>query len=86
MAEKLGGSTWNIPNNGKVVDSDWTDDIDKQFAIYGGDETREGEYISPNSIKKETAAEIKSFQEKLTLNTALSSLKKFREKELEKAA
>lgn len=49
MAEKLGGSTWNIPNNGKVVDSDWKDDIDKQFALYGS-EKEEKEYISPDKV------------------------------------
>ena len=49
MAEKLGGSAYNIPNNGKVVDSDWTDDIDKQFATYGN-EKEEREYISPDKV------------------------------------
>lgn len=84
MAEKLGGSTWNIPNNGKVVDSEWRDDVPKEddFELYD----KEKEYISPDNIKKETAAEIKSFQEKVTLKTALSSLERFRKKELSKAA
>ena len=49
MAEKLGGSAWNIPNNGKVVDSDWKDDIDVEFATYGN-EKEEKEYISPDKV------------------------------------
>ena len=49
MAEKLGGSAWNIPNNGKVVDSDWKDDIDVEFATYGS-EKEEKEYISPDKV------------------------------------
>ena len=49
MAEKLGGSAWSIPNNGKVVDSDWKDDIDVEFATYGS-EKEEKEYISPDKV------------------------------------
>ena len=70
-------STFNIPNDGKVEDSDWTDDIDLNFAIYGGSPKKEGEYISPKSVSKESIKEIKSFQERL----AFASLKKFRQKE-----
>lgn len=49
MAEKIGGSAWNIPNNGKVVDSDWKDDVDVEFATYGS-EKEEKEYISPDKV------------------------------------
>ncbi|MBQ3292831.1 hypothetical protein IJG93_00790 [Candidatus Saccharibacteria bacterium] len=80
MAEKLKTGTLNVPN--KVIDSDWRDDIDVDYAIYGDDEKQEGEYISPRSVSKESIKEIKSFQEKL----AFRSLKKFREKEQKKLA
>ena len=48
MAEKLGGSEWSIPNNGKVVDSDWKDDIatDDDFELYD----KEKEYVSPDKV------------------------------------
>lgn len=48
MAEKLGGSAYSIPNNGKVVDSDWTDDVPKEddFELYD----KEKEYISPDKV------------------------------------
>lgn len=84
MAEKLGGSAYNIPGNGKVINSDWRDDVpkDDDFELYD----KEKEYISPDSVKKETAAEIKSFQEKVTLKTALSSYENFRKKELSRVA
>ena len=49
MAEKLGGSTWNIPGEGKVIDSPWEDDIDVEYATYGS-EKEEKEYISPNKV------------------------------------
>ena len=67
--------TLTIPN--EVVDSDWRDDVDVDYAIYGNTEKQEGEYISPDSISKESIKEIKSFQEKL----AFSGLKKFRQRE-----
>ena len=48
-------STFNVPNSGKVEDSDWTDDIDVDFALYGGTEKQEGEYINPDKVvTKET--------------------------------
>lgn len=80
MAEKLKTQTLNIPN--KVVDSEWKDDIDVDYAIYGDNEKAEGEYISPKSVSKESIKEIKNFQTKL----AFSGLKKFRQQELSKAA
>ncbi|MBQ8984955.1 hypothetical protein IJ076_00120 [Candidatus Saccharibacteria bacterium] len=78
MAEKLNTQTLNIPD--QVVDSDWKDDIDVDYAIYGDNEKQEGEYISPKSVSKESLNQIKDFQVKLAFN----GLKKFRKQELEK--
>ena len=80
MAEKLKTQTLNIPD--KVVDSDWKDDVDVDYAIYGNTEKQEGQYVSPKSVSKESIKEIKSFQEKL----AFRSLKAFRQKEQKKLA
>ena len=52
MAETL-----KIPNT--VVDSDWKDDVDVDYAIYGGNEKNEREYIPQAEIKKETIERIK---------------------------
>ena len=51
MAEKL-----NIPK--RVVDSDWKDDVDIDYATYG-DEKAEREYISPTEVSKESISMIK---------------------------
>ena len=75
-------STFNIPAGGKVENSDWKDDIDVDYAIYGDDEKKEGEYISPKSVSKESLKKIKNLQVKL----AFSGLKKFRQKEQALAA
>ena len=72
--------TLTIPN--EVVDSDWKDDVDVEYAIYGNNEKQEGEYISPQNVSKESLNKIKNMQVKL----AFSGLKKFREKELQAAA
>lgn len=49
--------TLTIPT--EVVDSDWRDDIDASFAIYGNSEKAERTYIDPNKvITKETQAKI----------------------------
>ena len=46
-------STFNIPNDGKV------EDIETEFAIYGGSEKKEGEYINPDKVvTKETQRKI----------------------------
>ncbi len=94
MAEKLKNkiSTFNLPDDGKVVDSEWRDDIDTDYAtqedvsqdfeIYGNNEKQEGEYISPKKVSKESLSQIKNFQVKL----AFSGLKKLRTKELKAAA
>lgn len=52
-------STFKVPDDGKVIDSDWKDDIDTEFAIYGGNEKQEGEYINPDKVvTKETQRKI----------------------------
>lgn len=68
-------STLNIPN--EVIDSDWKDDVDVDYAIYGNTEKQEGEFISPESVSKESLNKIKNFQVKL----AFGGLQKFRKKE-----
>lgn len=84
--------TLNIPS--EVVDSDWRDDIDTDYAtrkdvhrdqdfeIYGNNEKQEGEYISPKSISKESLTQIKDFQIKLAMN----GLNRLRKHELAKVA
>lgn len=62
MAEKLKTQTLNIPD--KVVDSNWKDDIDVDYAIYGGSEKKEGQYISPESVDKETQNKINRIKAK----------------------
>lgn len=79
MAETIKTQTLNIPN--KVIDSEWKDDIDVDYAIYGNDEGQEGEYISPKTVSKESIDQIKNFQVKLAWN----GLKRFRKQELAKA-
>lgn len=64
MAEAL-----KIPK--QLVDSDWKDDdVDVEFAkvdyaIYGGSEKKEKEYISPNEVSKESIAKIKKRNQKI---------------------
>ena len=52
MAETL-----KLPNT--VVDSDWKDDVDVDYAIYGGNERQEREYVSQTEISKEKIERIK---------------------------
>ena len=80
MAEKLNTQTLNIPE--KVIDSEWKDDIDVDYAIYGGDETKDGEDISPKKTSQESLNKIKDLQVKL----AWSGLKQFRKQEQAKLA
>lgn len=70
-------STFNVPGNGKVVDSPWQDDIDIDYAIYGDDEKKEGEYISPTKVSKESIKRIKNRQIRL----GFIGLQKFSQKE-----
>ena len=59
MAANKEISTFKVPDDGKVIDSDWKDDIDTEFAIYGGNEKQEGEYINPDkAVTKETQRKI----------------------------
>ena len=67
--------TWKIPGNGKeIIDSAWQDDIDKDFAIYGGNEKGEREYINRNKISKESIKHIKDFQ-RIKQGMGLTALK-----------
>lgn len=75
-------STFKVPDDGKVIDSDWQDDIDVEYAIYGDNEKQEGQYISPKSVSKESIKKIKKLQVELAFN----GIKRFREQELAKAA
>lgn len=53
MAEEL-----NLPT--KVINSEWQDDIDVDYAIYGDNEKTEREYISPEGISKNSIEKIKA--------------------------
>ena len=69
-------STFKVPDDGKVIDSDWKDDIDVDFAIYGGNEKQEGEYINPDKvITKETQRKIDRIKAKKIGVTTLEILK-----------
>ena len=88
MAAKQKTQTLNIPS--EVVDSEWRDDIDadyatredvdleNQFAVY----EKEGEYIDPSKVSKVSIKKIKSFREKI----AFKNFSKFCEQELTKVA
>ncbi len=47
----------NIPN--KTINSNWQDDIDVDYATYGGNDKAEREYISPDKVSKESIKRIK---------------------------
>ena len=49
----------------QIVNSDWKDDIDADYAIYGDSEKDEREYVSPAKVSKESIAKIKSRNQKL---------------------
>lgn len=69
-------STFKVPDDGKVIDSDWKDDIDVNFAIYGGNEKKEGEYINPDKVvTKETQRKIDRIKAKKIGVTTLEILK-----------
>ena len=80
MAESINSKTLNIPS--EVVDSEWKDDIDVDYAIYGDNEEQEGEYISPKHVSRESIKQIKDFQVRLAWN----GLNKFRKREQRKLA
>ncbi|MBR2837115.1 hypothetical protein IKE79_02030 [Candidatus Saccharibacteria bacterium] len=48
--------TIKLPN--KVINSNWRDDIDIDYATYGNDQ-EEAKYISPNKVSKESIKLIK---------------------------
>lgn len=52
MAEKL-----KIPN--QVIDSDWKDDVDVDYAIYGS-ESKERSYVSPEEVSRDSIKRIKA--------------------------
>lgn len=55
MAEKL-----HLPKT-PINNSDWESDVpDADYAIYGGDEKQEMQYISPESVSKESIKRIKA--------------------------
>ena len=54
----MAATTIKLPK--KVHKSNWQDDIDVDYAIYGDDEKREMQYISPNSVSKASINKIKS--------------------------
>lgn len=55
MAEKL-----NIPT--EVIDSEWKDDVDVDYAIYGGSNRGEMEYVSPQNVSKETMKKLEKIK------------------------
>ena len=59
MAETL-----NIPN--KVINSDWKDDIDVDYAIYGGNEKEEMKFISKKDLGKKVMNITKIKNEKIS--------------------
>ena len=69
MAETL-----KLPN--QVINSRWDDDVDVDYAIYGGSKTGEREYISPSEVSKESIDKIKQFQQ-----YSIRSLRKYRKEQ-----
>ena len=54
--------TINLPK--QVVDSDWKDDVDVDYAIYGGNEKEEKSYISPNTISEDAKNKIATIKKR----------------------
>lgn len=44
----------------EVWKSNWKDDVDVDYAIYGDNEKQEAEYIAPNKVSKKSIEKIKS--------------------------
>jgi len=57
MAETL-----KIPT--KLIDSEWRDDVDVDYAIYGGNEKKEREFISPETLSDEARIKIEEIKRK----------------------
>lgn len=55
MAEKL--NTYQIPNEGKVIDVD--------YAIYGGSEKKEREFVSPTEVSEETEKKLEDIKSRI---------------------
>lgn len=58
MAEEL-----KLPK--EVVNENWKDDVDVDYAIYGDNEKEEREYINPTEIDKKKMDAIEAKKEKL---------------------
>ncbi|MBQ9484585.1 hypothetical protein IJU85_00560 [Candidatus Saccharibacteria bacterium] len=54
--------TFKIPT--QVVDSDWKDDIDVDYAIHGGNEKNEREFVSPDKVSDQSIESIKDWRMK----------------------
>ena len=50
--------TIKIPT--EVWESNWKDDVDVDYAIYGDNEKQEAEYIAPDKVSKKSIEKIKS--------------------------
>ena len=50
--------TINLPK--QVINSNWKDDVDVDYAIYGDNEKQEAEYIAPDKISKKSIEKIKA--------------------------
>ena len=50
--------TIKIPT--EVWESNWKDDVDVDYAIYGDNEKQEAEYIAPDKVSKKSIEMIKS--------------------------
>ena len=50
--------TINLPT--EVWKSNWKDDVDVDYAIYGDNEKQEAEYIAPDKVSKKSIEKIKS--------------------------
>jgi hypothetical protein len=44
----------------EVWKSNWKDDVDVDYAIYGDNEKKEAEYIAPDKVSKKSIEKIKS--------------------------
>lgn len=54
--------TINLPK--QVINSNWKDDVDVDYAIYGDTEKEEREYISPKSVDRETRSKIEAIKKR----------------------
>lgn len=59
----INSNTLNLPD--EVVDSSWEDDVDVDYAIYGGTEAGERVYRNRNEVPEQTLEEAKALRVKL---------------------